>query len=626
MLCVPVALLRVITCAKSKSQFNRMITGESTIQSRLERNYRNACAALVAERNPDGFWPGELASSPLATATAISALSAVGGGAEQFSSLITNGLKWLLEQQRDDGGWGDTSASVSNISTTMLVRAAFEMAETTDWYRSPLERARLYIEAEGGAASMVKRYGEDRTFAVPILTNCALARQADWNDVDWLPFELACLPHQFFRFLRLHVVSYALPALIAIGQLIHARRANRNWLVRAVRNLAVGPALKKLESIQPESGGFLEAIPLTSFVTMSLAAAGRGNHPVVRQGVAFLQTTVRPDGSWPIDSNLSVWLTTLSVNALSEGDHPHLGLDWASTTRTRDWLLSQQLRSVHRYTHAAPGGWGWSHLSGSVPDADDTAGALLALARLPRDDSSVSAAQRGIHWLRSLQNTDGGWPTFCRGWGRLPFDRSGTDLTAHVLRALRAWVGPKEQTDPGSLGMSTAAVYILQRRALQYLARNQRSNGSWVPLWFGNQGVPGDENPNYGTCRVLMAYSALGELGGAEASRGIQWLLSCQNADGGWGGARGVPSTVEETGLAVEALAGAPSERVSGAIGGGVQWLMDRVESGDWRNASPIGLYFAKLWYFEKLYPLIFTVAALGRARRLWNPPKAPTS
>jgi squalene-hopene/tetraprenyl-beta-curcumene cyclase len=27
---------------------------------------------------------------------------------------------------------------------------------------------------------------------------------------------------------------------------------------------------------------------------------------------------------------------------------------------------------------------------------------------------------------------------------------------------------------------------------------------------------------------------------------------------------------------------------------------------------SPIGLYFAKLWYYEKLYPLIFTVASLG--------------
>ena len=37
---------------------------------------------------------------------------------------------------------------------------------------------------------------------------------------------------------------------------------------------------------------------------------------------------------------------------------------------------------------------------------------------------------------------------------------------------------------------------------------------------------------------------------------------------------------------------------------------------GRFREPSPIGFYFAKLWYFEKLYPIIFTVAALGRARR----------
>jgi squalene-hopene/tetraprenyl-beta-curcumene cyclase len=47
----------------------------------------------------------------------------------------------------------------------------------------------------------------------------------------------------------------------------------------------------------------------------------------------------------------------------------------------------------------------------------------------------------------------------------------------------------------------------------------------------------------------------------------------------------------------------------------GLLWLLSAVESGRFREASPIGFYFAKLWYFEKLYPLIFTVAALGRAR-----------
>ena len=40
------------------------------------------------------------------------------------------------------------------------------------------------------------------------------------------------------------------------------------------------------------------------------------------------------------------------------------------------------------------------------------------------------------------------------------------------------------------------------------------------------------------------------------------------------------------------------------------------MEDGTWANPAPIGFYFAKLWYWEKLYPLVWTVAALGQAAR----------
>jgi squalene-hopene/tetraprenyl-beta-curcumene cyclase len=46
----------------------------------------------------------------------------------------------------------------------------------------------------------------------------------------------------------------------------------------------------------------------------------------------------------------------------------------------------------------------------------------------------------------------------------------------------------------------------------------------------------------------------------------------------------------------------------------GVVWLIERVNAGRWREPSPIGFYFARLWYYEKLYPMIFTVGALNRA------------
>src|SRR6185436_171034 len=114
-------------------------------------------------------------------------------------------------------------------------------------------------------------------------------------------FELAAFPHQLFGALRLPVVSYALPALIAIGQVRHKHRPSVNPVMRYVRDRLVPGTLALLRSIQPSSGGYLEATPLTSFVLMSLASAGLKDHAVVAEGVRFLRASMRADGSWPID-------------------------------------------------------------------------------------------------------------------------------------------------------------------------------------------------------------------------------------------------------------------------------------------------------------------------------------
>src|SRR5438105_3907079 len=96
-----------------------------TSRDRLEAAYQTALAALLAERTPDGHWVGELSTSALSTATAVIALHLVGErGGERHDDLVAGGLRWLAEHQNSDGGWGDTVKSLSNISTTMLCRAA----------------------------------------------------------------------------------------------------------------------------------------------------------------------------------------------------------------------------------------------------------------------------------------------------------------------------------------------------------------------------------------------------------------------------------------------------------------------------------------------------------------------
>ena len=61
-----------------------------------------------------------------------------------------------------------------------------------------------------------------------------------------------------------------------------------------------------------------------------------------------------------------------------------------------------------------------------------------------------------------------------------------------------------------------------------------------------------------------------------------------------------------ETALAVAALA-AWDEPLDDSV----RWLAETTNKGREFPAAPIGLYFASLWYSEKLYPVIFTVAAL---------------
>jgi len=254
-----------------------------------------------------------------------------------------------------------------------------------------------------------------------------------------------------------------------------------------------------------------------------------------------------------------------------------------------------------------------------VPDADDTAGALLALRHLPAAEESPRAAAMGLRWLLDLQNGDGGWPTFCRGWGHLPFDRSGADLTAHALRALHAWTHTSNAKPLSQMTVLSRRARRATRKGLRFLERTQRGDGSWPALWFGNQRAPGEENPTYATARVLHAYCALSRLDDDPARRGIRWLLDAQHADGGWGGAPDVPPSIEETALAVEALARvmesdsrATVRGVTEAVTRGINWLIEHAEEAAECRASPIGFYFAKLWYFERLYPLIFTVGALG--------------
>lgn len=595
-----------------------------TKQKETER--LNEIGRIVAgELNAEGYWDGKLSSSALGVAVAVAALHF--DDAEKNSEQIQNGLFWLLENINRDGSYGDTPESPGNVSTSLLVYAALNLYAQNEEVSKTQQKIAGYLQSQKidvGSPEVVDiilgYYQEDYTFSVPILAMCGICGvpgEEVFDRIPQLPFELSLLPRRFYRMLNLSVVSYAIPALVAVGILIFKKK-KPTFFWQFVHRFSEKKAMLILHKMLPESGGFLEAIPLTAFVSLSMLNSGYRHTEVVQKGILFLKKTQRDDGSWPIDVDLSTWVTTLSVKAYrSELD---IFLSITQKEKLAKHLKNIQNKQVHPFNGTQPGGWGWTHYSGSVPDGDDTPGAILALLSLQPKNEVKKEVLAATKWLSQLQNSDGGFPTFSKGWGKLPFDQSCSDLTGHCLLAVSAVMESFKNDLNKKQKNSLQCVFS---NALKFLEKNQSKGGSWLPLWFGNQLTADHSNPVYGTAKVVSylkdaaIHNWLSEKYGNLLKKMIQngsgYLISVQNEDGSWGGDKNVPGTMEETALAVSALASIENGKI---CNGGLNWLNSFYRNKGFK-AAPIGLYFASLWYHEKMYPVTSYIEALTRMLEL---------
>lgn len=562
-----------------------------TTEEKIQAMVSDATQRLLAMRQADGMWEGRLSSSAISTAVSVFALSVI--DRQEYQREIERGTRWLLQTMKPEGAWGDSVESPANMTATLLSYTALSHLGQVPDVTVRYIRETLGWKDEGRLTDgVLAYYGRDLTFSVPILMMCALAGiVSNWKRIPPFPFELAVLPQTTFRFLNLPVVSYAIPALIAVGILQNRRR--RNWL-SPVREWFVPKALRVLTHLQPEDGGFLEAAPLTAFVSMCLAEAGLKAHPVTQRCARFLRDTIREDGAWPVDTNLAGWVTSLCSRAI--GDL----LPEAERKALADTIRGNVTKQKHPFTGAPAGGWGWTNLCGSVPDGDDTSGALVALHTLLQGEY-VPEVGVGIDWLIQLQNRDGGMPTFCRGWGKLPFDRSTPDITAHAILAMSLWCEalPTEQQPRCRKSID---------RMKTWMEKAMTKDGAWIPLWFGDQDAADERNPVYGAATIIDYLSISPPKQGE--SEAVSYLLSCQNPDGGWGGNSGVPSKVTLTAKAIGALSHFRPD-TDQAIRRAVDYLYVQYDAGTLYRREPIGLYFSRLWYSEELYNYTYLLTAL---------------
>jgi squalene-hopene/tetraprenyl-beta-curcumene cyclase len=328
--------------------------------------------------------------------------------------------------------------------------------------------------------------------------------------------------------------------------------------------------------------------------------------------------------------------------------------------RCLEWLLACQHTEVDSTRGNRPGGWGRSDSPGALPNAIDTASTLSALFRWRHRFAALQseridrAAALGLGWLVDLQNADGGWPTFSRARNATPFGESGTDVTALVLRALASWRKQWQTVADNDRGYrqlpDETGIDSVVERGWRYLESQQHEDGHFVPLWFGNEHHPRTENPVVGTALVLNSCSDQMRLERDMAQRAARWLVTAQHANGGWGPPRAPLDysgaykdgfrawrandalakfcSVEETALAISALLPLveSSQSICRAVANGLAWLASSVEQDAHRHGAVIGFYFNRLWYHERLLPLVLAEGALSQAVRRLEAQRQPAA
>jgi squalene-hopene/tetraprenyl-beta-curcumene cyclase len=159
------------------------------------------------------------------------------------------------------------------------------------------------------------------------------------------------------------------------------------------------------------------------------------------------------------------------------------------------------------------------------------------------------------------------------------------------------------------------------QKGLEFLEKTQEPDGSW----FGRWGV----NYIYGTSGVLSALAVIApHTHQIQMQAAINWLVGCQNPDGGWGETclsykdptlKGQgDSTPSQTAWALIGLIDAGralNQFQTQAITGGINYLINTQNpDGTWDEAYFTGTGFPGHFYIRyHLYRQYFPLIALGR-------------
>ena len=624
------------------------------LRGRAEQAIGRATQYLLVTQHGRGYWHAPLEANVTMEAEYVFFNRLLGRSKPDLDRRMAERLVAL---QQADGSWPLYAGGPGNVSTTIEAYFALRLVGLAP-AEPALARARDFILAQGGVA----RAG--------VFTRIWLAYfgQFPWAGIPAMPVELVLLPPWFplniyamsswargtvvpltlLMAFRPHVqvgAEAAIPELwlrpptaaaLAFGRSAELLTTRNFFLAldrmvkivgrspwKPFRRRAVARAIEWILRHQEKNGQWGGIQPAMLNSVLALHAVGFApDHPTMVSGVHGVDDfLVECEGTLMYQPCVSPnWDTALAARALldagMEPTHPALA-------RAGEWLVANQIFRpgdwAIRSPRLEPGGWAFEFANDWYPDVDDSAVILTVLRELPlaATPEGRRAIAYGLNWTLGMQSRDG-------GYGAFDTDNTAAFLNRIPFADMEAMIDPPTEDLTGRLlhlmgGVGYGLDFGRARRAVEFLRRTQRADGSWWGRW----GV----NFIYGTWCALTGLAAIGEdMRAPYIRRTVEWLVARQNADGGWGetvasyddetlAGRG-DSTPSQTAWALLGLLAADGP-ASPAVERGIDYLVrTQGADGTWKERLFTGTGFPRHFYLRyHLYRHYFPLMALGQYR-----------
>ncbi|WEG14422.1 squalene--hopene cyclase [Pullulanibacillus sp. KACC 23026] len=601
---------------------------------------------LTTHQSEDGSWHFCFESTPMTDAYMILLIRAL--EMEDEEALVQELVRRLEWTQSSVGSWkAYPDEKEGNLSLTIEAYTALLFSGYVDRQELTMMKARRFIKMHGGiraASSMTK-------------VVLAVMGEYDWPVFLPVPLEFILLPNSAplnFYDLSVYARAHMTPVLLLadhkfsvhlskkteLAELIGDRTSD-DWRLNEGRSFSsfIQEAVETLNGLPHElhkeaalkavqymfdhleaDGTFYSYFSSTFLMIFALLAHGYSKKaPVILKAFEGLKGHLsRTRGTLHAQNAVSrVWDTALLSYAMQEAgiryDHP-------SVQAANQFLLRHQHTNYGDWAihnpHVKPGGWGFSHTNTMNPDVDDTAAALRALRPAAKHQQAVFEHwHRGLAWILSMQNDDGGWASFEKNTDKkilklIPFDgadaasidESSADLTGRVLEFLGHFTG-------------LPSTYPKIKNGVEWLRRNQEADGSWYARW--------EVGYIYGTWAAITGMRAVNlHPEDPTIQKGIRFLLKNQNEDGGWGEScendvvkHYVPlgkSTLSQTAWAVDALISV-YDKPTPEMDRGIKSLLTQLSQFQDTFTYPTGAGLPGTFYtYYHSYNLIWPLLTLG--------------